>query len=213
MLCADQFIHKADATAVPLGGPMDDSEESQAIAQERNPRVALMEMLNRRQPKVEAMAVHQTSLSAPFMPLVPIPMSNVTLSQPTSPPSLNEKQQLSPESPSIDCFISTTTRNLQQQSKLDDENQSEKVDRYENKTSSHARGTREVESTKLLAGVTNTNLLEIPSLPNTLDQSSESICVSSVTAAAAMRRFSDKLGHEAGGTSIAAMAAAAAREK
>ncbi len=197
---------------------MDESEESQVTAQERNPRAALMEMLNRRQPKVEAMAVHQSLSSTPFMPLSPIPISNVTLGQPTSPPSSYEKQQLRPESPTIDCFFPDAMRNLQRQSTLDDENQSEREARYENKTSCDARGSREAESTsplsKILAGISNANLLEIPSLSNTLDQSPESKCVNSITATAVMRRFSDKLGHEAEGTmSIAAMAAAAAREK
>ena len=185
---------------------MNESEESTVTEQMRDPRVALMEMLNKRQPKVEATAVEQMDVglvleprvakqsppskgqqalsSESSMPLAPALISNITPSQPPCSPSSNENHQLSPESPTINGFFPATTRHIRQQSKLDNENQSRDA-RYENKTSSDARSIREAESTSQpaspLARVPDINVLEIPSSPNSHDLSQESKCVNPST--------------------------------
>ena len=187
---------------------MNESEENKVTEQMRDPKVALMEMPNKRQPKVEATAVEQMDVglvleprvakqsppskgqqalsSEPSMPLAPVLISNITSSQPPCSPSSNENHQLSPESPTINGFFPATTRHIRQQSKLDNENQSDRDARYENKTSSDARGIREAESTSQpvspLARVPDINVLEIPSSPNSHDLSPESKCVDTSTA-------------------------------
>lgn len=202
-LTSDHSFKKADVVAGPIDVPMSMSEESKVKC--LNPRVALMEMLNKRQPKIEAISDEemndgavlnpraakrpptltrqQSASPASSMPLSPIPMSNITLSQPTSPPSSCEKQQLSQESPEVNGFFPATSRHIRNQSKLDDRNQTNREARYENKTSSDARGCREVESISLqsspLARENETNVLEILSSSNSHDHPSESKCVNS----------------------------------
>jgi hypothetical protein len=204
---------KADAKASPITEPIH-REDNEVTAKGLNPSVALMEMLNKRQPKVEAMAfeqkddgavldprvalatmlsirappsvgpncgsvpprldtdeecpAHQSTSTAPPMPLSPVPISNANLSQPGSP--LSYEKQLNPESPVINGFFPATTRHIRKHSKLDDEKHSERGARYENKTSSNARGGRVAESTSSppspLAQETNIYLPEIPSSSN-----------------------------------------------